>query len=731
MDMRRILQTIDSASNKSEIISEGKGPLNRATAAESIAMQHYAEPIKKTITNPVLNVQEGATPSMIGKYFKAVEEELNEAAERSKDRSRQLAERVATTVNELSNDTLASYKKKASADATAADKAGDFERANKRFRGITKATIKQFDNDIKKHTVDEAEGEPEGVAHLTKELLTHIVQQSGKEGAHAVVKSLTWGDGAAKELLHLIVDDLKDDIKGMDESNLSEIAKGQKDSNGFTKCWPGKHAEGTKKSATTGKQVRNCVPNEGMAEDEGTTKKYEMMLRNGQVKRFVAKDDADAKRIAAGHGAKSVIRMKSNVPGDKIGEQGVAENFVNYQGLRPPKNVPGTNLFPGQDIVGQRVYHCTNSLEAIKKSGGLKPRRDATGEREYGRLSTDEHPFIPVIGIWFSVGKPNWVGKHCVSFVIEPTDQVYVAYANTKGLKPNVVLNPIALDRLTVEDRQGVAEGPTDDPRFQKMMGKIQKSTPTPMSGYVALSFASEGRSKKIKGVKHNGKPMPDVIDDPEEFLGGNIEFTPDQIEQKLMAIGEKYGWDSIDPGQGQGYTEMFFDTSREYTSKNQSRLAANIVRTVNEINKFFNSINRSLQSTGLPGYTTDVWQGMGPSDDINQIEDLTQIISIAKKQGIEEGDSGAKYRVKSIGRDAKGDYYISPSTEKKVYKSGVNKGDHENPNTGEIKKKVAEAGREGKDLDKIRDKYNKYDEAANPAQQAAIAIAKKKAGKK
>jgi hypothetical protein len=188
---------------------------------------------------------------------------------------------------------------------------------------------------------------------------------------------------------------------------------------------------------------------------------------------------------------------------------------------------------------------------------------------------------------------------------------------------------------------QGVTEGPTDDSRFQRMMGKIQKSTPTPMSGYVALSFASEGRSKKIKGVKHNGKPMPDVIDDPEEFLGGKIEFTPDQIEQELMSIGEKYGWDSIDPGQGQGYTEMFFDTSREYTSNNQSRLAANIVRTVNEINKFFNNINRSLQSTGLPGYTTDVWQGMGPPDNINQIEDLTQITSIAKTKGVAEASLG------------------------------------------------------------------------------------------
>ena len=53
------------------------------------------------------------------------------------------------------------------------------------------------------------------------------------------------------------------------------------------------------------------------------------------------------------------------------------------------------------------------------------------------------------------------------------------------------------------------------------------------------------------------------------------------------------------------------------------------------------------------------------------------------------EGDSGAQYKVKSTGRDAKGDYYVSPSTGKNVYKSGVKRGDHENPKTGEIKPKV------------------------------------------
>jgi hypothetical protein len=43
--------------------------------------------------------------------------------------------------------------------------------------------------------------------------------------------------------------------------NLNEIRKGQKDANGYTRCWPGKHAEGTKKGKNGG-QVRNCVPNE-------------------------------------------------------------------------------------------------------------------------------------------------------------------------------------------------------------------------------------------------------------------------------------------------------------------------------------------------------------------------------------------------------------------------------------------------------------------------------------
>lgn len=71
-------------------------------------------------------------------------------------------------INELSTEKLAQYKKAAGADASKADKEGNFERGNKRFSGIVKATKKQFDNETKpkkesaimKGIVDETLGTP-------------------------------------------------------------------------------------------------------------------------------------------------------------------------------------------------------------------------------------------------------------------------------------------------------------------------------------------------------------------------------------------------------------------------------------------------------------------------------------------------------------------------------------------------------------------------------------------
>lgn len=57
---------------------------------------------------------------------------------------------VEEAVMETSTEKLTRYKTAAAADARKADKEGDFERGNKRFSGIVRATKKQFANDAKR-----------------------------------------------------------------------------------------------------------------------------------------------------------------------------------------------------------------------------------------------------------------------------------------------------------------------------------------------------------------------------------------------------------------------------------------------------------------------------------------------------------------------------------------------------------------------------------------------------
>lgn len=65
------------------------------------------------------------------------------------------------------------------------------------------------------------------------------------------------------------------------------------------------------------------------------------------------------------------------------------------------------------------------------------------------------------------------------------------------------------------------------------------------------------------------------------------------------------------------------------------------------------------------------------------------------KDDDVAEGSAGAKYKIKSIGKDKNGDYYISPNTGKKVYKQ-AKVGDHETPH-GEVKSKVSEGSAQEK----------------------------------
>ena len=210
-------------------------------------------------------------------------------------------------LDELSTELLGRYKKAASADAKKADAEGDYARGDKRFKGINRATNKQFDNDLKKHNQQGvAEGESarekwnrasaerekkhndaekemkarhargeEDMKGSIDRLEKHINAKEGWSQKYKSSINCSHPKGFSqkahcagkKKHNESIETEMTCPDCGMCQTHgsLNEIKKGAKDSNGFTKCWSGYHAAGTKKGKN-GKPVRNCVPNESMAE---------------------------------------------------------------------------------------------------------------------------------------------------------------------------------------------------------------------------------------------------------------------------------------------------------------------------------------------------------------------------------------------------------------------------------------------------------------------------------
>jgi hypothetical protein len=119
-------------------------------------------------------------------------------------------------LTELSTEKLAQYKTAAGADATKADKEGDFKRGDKRFKGINTATKKQFDNDAKK--VDETVGLPyPGTYEQTNDM-----------------------------------------FKGKGQRRIGTLTTEEEKQRLDPSCWKGYKKQGTKMKGST--RVNNCVP---------------------------------------------------------------------------------------------------------------------------------------------------------------------------------------------------------------------------------------------------------------------------------------------------------------------------------------------------------------------------------------------------------------------------------------------------------------------------------------
>ena len=93
-----------------------------------------------------------ATGKNLGKYpTKAGAEKRERQVQYFKHMGEEFTEDEVQLIGELSTELLARYKTASAADAKKSDSEGNYAKGDKRFKGINKATNKQFDNDLKKH----------------------------------------------------------------------------------------------------------------------------------------------------------------------------------------------------------------------------------------------------------------------------------------------------------------------------------------------------------------------------------------------------------------------------------------------------------------------------------------------------------------------------------------------------------------------------------------------------
>ena len=510
------------------IVTEGKNTTtNRLSMAEQMAVQQYTPETKKNITNPVLNVSKDAKPSMIGKYFKAVEEEITEAQERAKDRAKLIAERV---ISKMHDNTLEQNYNEAVAEDANLNDTDAFKEAVYSWMA-NEADSSQMAIILNSPYSKKFRKPPAGSSKLYRAIFPRDRDLNSIKSRSEIVAFATKIQGAKEFIRTLDLDPESPESKWVIIEKPLNAADFLLDFSSM---------------------ARHYGLDEGLEE-------YEVWMQGTPQYRSANKNE--------------VVQTSEQTSQD---EQGVAE--------------------------------------------GTDPNKLAASVTVDGEFK--EFDLTPLIAKNNWVGTPKQIINLAEKYLGDFLRKRGSAYSNLeltyKGttLKANQVGDVGAPD-LEFESMQDVTEDWMDD-----MRAMAHKMAPQDKMRERQAERDAQAKAERQQRIQQDIENLPDLISQYND------------MEAEYESMGGK-NWQYAD---------------REQNLSDEER------------------------------------QARGMETSMRQLADRIHTAKTAKNKSLAEGDSGAKYKVRSIGHDAKGDYYISPNTGKKVYKKGVKVGDHENPKTGEHK---------------------------------------------
>jgi len=190
--------------------------------------------------------------------------------------------------------------------------------------------------------------------------------------------------------------------------NLNEIKKGEKDSNGYTRCWPGKHAEGTK-TGKNGGQVRNCVPNESIEESEG-----KRCMQCGMKNCKCPGDSCKCKPIAGWIPGKGFRKAMDEAANAASRQAAIAINMKKHH--QKPKGV-------SEDLSRRGFLKGAGAATVAGAAGyklGQNNTSDNTNPYTTDKLSSEDLNAIDTFLTWYTLvkrhGKPSFMNPGNIMF---------------------------------------------------------------------------------------------------------------------------------------------------------------------------------------------------------------------------------------------------------------------------------------------------------------------------
>jgi hypothetical protein len=516
MDIKKVLQLIESAEQQKQSLTEGKN------MAKDMVMQHYTkDSIKTPIKNPVNKLNE---------YFKVVNNEMLNVIKEDRDAKRVEVKKIVNRVLErLDEGKKVETPKPRNFVAKNAQSSG----AGRHQDSSKKKNQEQGKVKHKKELVpmDESEQLSEKAVSKAQQKfmgMVHAAKKGAKPASKEVAQAAKGMSGKAAK------DFAKTKHKGLPDKKDKKTDEGVA---GPKNCWPGHRKVGTQPGTgkNKGKRVNDCEKIKEAIEVGSPVKVYSNVLKKSVLGTVVAVNESKVyinynnTKIVMGHPINKV-ELNEAVSAAVPAAAGIGSKLARF--------IPGVGLVAGGYDAYQRAKQGDYTGAALSAGAGLAGLVPGVGTAaatgligaQLGRDKARTGSFLPS---YDEIGQAGKKGQSATPAGKWPTTPEEIkAYQKANGLAADGLIGKMTLKSLTQAGLKPPEGFKMVGDKNNKMLRAPSPSSKAPATGATTTAPTATSSNTSVQGTMKMGKP-----DGPITFNGKVVNPGDPQYAAAAQAL--------------------------------------------------------------------------------------------------------------------------------------------------------------------------------------------------